>query len=417
MPARRMSFKIKITFLTPCFLGGAEPTSQSEFRLASLKGLLRYWWRQFQDQSNTATLFNKESEIFGSREKGSGFFLYELDRSGLCFEQSQNGYTQRSGGKSYLFFSCIPRGQNQPGRNWIKEGSSISFAICFVKPDDNQIKQILLSLWLLQTFGGLGSRSRRGAGSFQVEAAEVQDATADIETWVQNLFNSQASDLVNVININNRCNKDNRFQLIADNSPIYVNLTQQNHFHQFRPMAHTSCADEILEMLGQRMRTFRSCFTFNNRSNLLPHIQAAALHKAGKTNIYEGPNPIEKTAFGLPIIFNFKKRDKNGTLIQDDRGRQKFEDWRITLRPNSYERRASPLFISIKKDPKQNNYYANLLILWGSFLPQNERIAIIKRRRGDNRGDNNEETLGNLNLPTARALEKFLEFLRNGNLQ
>lgn len=405
MPARRMSFKIKITFLTPCFLGGAEPTSHSEFRLASLKGLLRYWWRQFQDQSDTKALFKKESEIFGSREKGSGFFLYELDRSGLCFERS-------GGGKSYLFFSCIPRGQNQPGRNWIKEGSSISFAICFVKPDDNQIKQILLSLWLLQTFGGLGSRSRRGAGSFQVEAAEVQDATADIETWVQNLFNSQASDLVDVIKTN-RCNQDNRFQFIADKSPIYVNLTKQNHFHQFRPMAHTSCADEILEILGQRMRTFRSCFTHNDHSRSPLHIQAIALHKAGKTDIYEGPNPIEKTAFGLPIIFNFKKRDKNGTLIRDDRGGQKFEDWRIILRPKSYERRASPLFISIKKDPTQNNYCANLLILWGSFLPQNEGIAIIRRRRGDN----NEETLGNLAIPTAKALEEFLEFLRQGNLQ
>jgi len=405
-----MSFKITITFLTPCFLGGAEPASHSEFRLASLKGLLRYWWRQFQDQSNTQALFNKESEIFGSREKGSGFFLYELDRSGLCFERSENGYTQRSGGKSYLFFSCIPRGPNQPGRkNWIKEGSSISFAICFVKLDDNQIKQILLSLWLLQTFGGLGSRSRRGAGSFQVKEADVQGDREDIKTWVQNLFNSQASDLVDVINING-CNKDNRFQFIAGNSPIYVNLKQQNHFHQFRPTHPISCADEILEMLGQRMRTFRSCFTFNNRSNLLPHIQAAALHKAGKTNIYEGPNPIEKTAFGLPIIFNFKKRDLDGTL---DRGNQKFEDWRIILRPKSYERRASPLFISIKKDPKQNNYYANLLILWGSFLPQNEGIAIIRRRRGDN----NEETLGNLAIPTAKALEKFLEFLRQGNLQ
>ncbi|HPU57120.1 MAG TPA: type III-B CRISPR module RAMP protein Cmr1, partial [Verrucomicrobiota bacterium] len=31
--------------VTPMFLGGANPESQAELRISSIKGALRFWWR------------------------------------------------------------------------------------------------------------------------------------------------------------------------------------------------------------------------------------------------------------------------------------------------------------------------------------------------------------------------------------
>jgi hypothetical protein len=155
------------------------------------------------------------------------------------------------------------------------------------------------------------------------------------------------------------------------------------------------------------MKDQRSCFTYDPRNSSPLHRQAAALHAAGSSGTtYLGPDPIQKTAFGLPIICNFKRRNSIGRLIRDSKGRPIFEDWKITLKPVSHERRASPLFISVKRDRDTKKYYANLLILWGEFLPPGEKIAVIKK---DNAGGT--RSLGNIAAPTSAALESFLRSL------
>jgi len=390
---------VTLEFVTPAFIGAAENQRVSEFRLSSLKSLLRYWWRQFQDQSDTSGMFEKERMIFGSTENRSGFFLYELDRSQLRFDYSGEAYrAPRGSGQSYLFYSCIGRGRRQPGRKrWIVEGSKVSFVIHFAGAEDDQIKETLLSLWLLQTFGGLGSRSRRGAGSFQIE---VTDSPQDMKKDVQELFGKTAEDLVQAI----QGKGDDWSNLIHGVSPIHKALTTQSHFRRFGPRASI---DDVLDELGKAMRKIRSCFTYNPRNSSPLHRQAAALHLAGSSgSTYSGPDPIQKTAFGLPITCNFKQRNSKGGLIRNDRGNPIFEDWKITLKPVFHERRSSPLFISVKKDRATKQYYANLLILWEEFLPPGEKIAIIKK---DSAG--RTTSLGDITVPTSKPLKDFLRSL------
>jgi len=281
---------------------------------------------------------------------------------------------------------------------WIAERSKVCFAIHFTGTDVTQIKETLLSLWLLQTFGGLGSRSRRGAGSFQIE---VKDSPWDLKEKVEELFKSTAEDMVQAI----QGEGNDWSKLIHKASPIYKALTTLARFHRFGPKKR---ADDILDELGKRMKKkdFRRCFTYDPCNSSSLHKQAAALHSAGKSETpYNGPDPIEKTAFGLPIICNFKQRDSMGRLIRDSKDRPIFEDWKITLQPASHERRASPLFISVKRDRETKKYYANLLILWEAFLSPSENIAIIKK---DSDG---ETSLGNVKVPTSKALEDFLRSL------
>ncbi len=56
--------EIRVTFLTPAFLYGAYQ-NKSEFRIPSLIGQMRYWWRMTQDWSDIENLREKEGEVFG----------------------------------------------------------------------------------------------------------------------------------------------------------------------------------------------------------------------------------------------------------------------------------------------------------------------------------------------------------------
>jgi len=56
--------EIGLEFLTPGFLYGAN-RAKSEFRIASLIGQMRYWWRMTQDWSDIDRLRKNEASIFG----------------------------------------------------------------------------------------------------------------------------------------------------------------------------------------------------------------------------------------------------------------------------------------------------------------------------------------------------------------
>lgn len=56
--------KLRIEFLTPAFLYGVVQR-KSEFRIPSLVGQMRYWWRMTRDWYNVVTLRNDEAKVFG----------------------------------------------------------------------------------------------------------------------------------------------------------------------------------------------------------------------------------------------------------------------------------------------------------------------------------------------------------------
>lgn len=68
---RKITFEVET--ITPMFLSGADQ-SKAELRAASIKGLLRFWWRALQAESDINKLRERESQIFGSsdEERGGG---------------------------------------------------------------------------------------------------------------------------------------------------------------------------------------------------------------------------------------------------------------------------------------------------------------------------------------------------------
>lgn len=55
-PAKEV--RIALTFLTPAFIAGYDNRNSTEFRIASLKGLLRFWWRTFHGNKSPKDLFD-----------------------------------------------------------------------------------------------------------------------------------------------------------------------------------------------------------------------------------------------------------------------------------------------------------------------------------------------------------------------
>ncbi len=346
-----VEFRFSLEFLTPAFIGGAYPETNAEFSLKALKSTMRYWWRMAQDWANTSQMFEREKLVFGYTKRASPFRLRILDRSGLSIVRVPN---------SYLFFSCLGQGSKKEGREeWIHQGSSVKLSICFYTDDTTLISEAILSLWLAQTFGGLGSRSRRGGGSFVISVEQTQGDW----NFVRELFNLTASQFANQLNDNT---KNWYASLVNRNSPLAVALRTRDHFKKTRSFPS---ANDLLDRIGSTMRNYRAVFrsggrAFKNDANDLHYFAIS-----GRRTPYSGRDPLPKHAFGLPIIYNFRRRGGGG-----------FESKYIEAVPKDFERRASPLFISVKRHAR-GNYYANLLLLWHNFLPNGKNILLNVRQR------------------------------------
>lgn len=169
--------ELKVTFriVTPLFLAGANQ-QQAEFRLPSLKGALRFWYRAVDPE------YRKwEGKIFGSTDPGEGQSRFLMRSSSIKWKSipySENCFKDIK----YLGFSFI-LGQKEQGE--IKKRSHLignkKFTVSFMlrpfkEKEDTKTEEplqywrrLMASLWLLGHIGGLGSRSRRGFGTLALE--------------------------------------------------------------------------------------------------------------------------------------------------------------------------------------------------------------------------------------------------------
>jgi CRISPR-associated protein Cmr1 len=392
-----MTIPLTLTFLTPAFIGGADKTGKAEFRLPSLKGVLRYWWRQFQDQNDSQALFDKESRIFGSTKGQSRVILRqigdspELSPGNRAFDDED----ERNGIK-YLLYSCYELSQNQPGRlQWILPGQSVTFEMRLVGTStDNQ--EVLLVLYFAQSFGGLGYRSRRGAGSFQLKVDPAPMPTDPLAPFA-GLLSTKVQEFIAAYSWH-AITPYGWAPLIHAKSPLATAFAHPNYFKEVSPPGTTTGGD-VLDHIGKKMKGYRSVREYQTPPPNTFHQEACALHKAGGTvppsYPSAAPNPITKAAFGLPIIYRFSSRDAAGIPVGHER-------WWIEASPVTHERRASPLHISVKQDAT-NSPYANLLVLWSEFLPSREQVALTKKERGIP-----PTAIGTVNQPTDAVVTTFL---------
>jgi len=170
---------LKCRTISPMFMYGSDKTP--ELRPSEFKGMIRYWWRLLQRESDHIELRKKEAEIFGGTEeegkskvrikvypqpKEFGKNLKEDYKLDWSFNKQKGTLEGKHAGIGYLLYSVIQEKYLKP---------DFEFYIEITSNDTDAFRNATNALWAAIYLGGFGTRSRRGAGSIEVK--EVKSTT------------------------------------------------------------------------------------------------------------------------------------------------------------------------------------------------------------------------------------------------
>ena len=189
--------QITATFLivTPLFLGGARQEAEG-FRLASLKGALRFWWRAlnypaiFEHEGSRAgalaALRRDEIALFG--DTGSqGQVLMRLEPRLTPLRRMEAGTVLKGAdnrvvgpGARYLGYGLMGafgKDEGKLSRSCLQPGQGVAVTFAFrTGLPEKAVKGFVDALTLFGLVGGLGSRARRGWGSMALVRLEGDNA-------------------------------------------------------------------------------------------------------------------------------------------------------------------------------------------------------------------------------------------------
>ncbi len=368
------SVTYEVRTITPIFGGGVEagePDKEMPIRASAIRGQLRYWWRFLASHRKGETitdhnqLFEQEREIWGGMgEKNKDYASkIKIKVSNItsrtikpCYEYRPNGINDK-GKPKYLeqFLHDIPpyalflgKGKKpcdrsnplQPGE---KESDVILANLKFkldissmdlAKIKEQHWKSVLQAVRWWANFGGLGARTRRGAGSIAIDNIEILKAR-DVEA-----FGCKLAIMGETTQASKAWNKS---------------IGKLQSFRQGEGLGRGSASDpDAPKKLG------RSYWPEADSIRLITDKNAKGKHiPINKSGTFP------RAAFGLPIIFDFNVKPEVGEPPKTE----------LTPAGENRERMASPLIIKAQ-------YIGN-----GQFLP----IALLLPT--DNMNDLQEVTL------------------------
>lgn len=349
--------------ITPVISSGANQR-EFELRSASLKGLLRFWWRTFQKPGSIAELYKKESEIFGSSDQTVGASKVRLsldyDPSKLKIIKLQTIFSESGLPKplSYLLFSILK--WNKVTKDYQFQRSlalaPFEFKLRMVMPED-YTSQVLNSFWLLYVFGGVGARTRRGFGAFKIKDIKahtlptLQPLRAD-ELSMLEIFREDTSDTNSFIGRGLK-------KILSENVETESYTPFTSFMTKNKKILIGECKGNPTESLSHLAEVLKNYRIKNPSKELI------ALHSmiSGKFS----PMKFTKPASGLPIIYNFKSDRDHQIEVSG------------ILNDTEYHRRSSPLMISLFE--YKGDCCFTILHLPSKFLPDGAKLLFKVKER------------------------------------
>jgi CRISPR-associated protein Cmr1 len=369
----RQTFKVEL--VTPCFLGGAK--GQAEWRGASIRGQLRWWFRAVagahfgQDLEKVRAA---EEEIFGSTRRCSSLRLLpgrgpeaeKPDGTGVPFGESLTAeeIAQRWKNKNdatlnrlrlqnrfsdplhYLAYGPVTRGRLD--RPFLPASTSVSFDLQWVRTPADDLSQLFTSaLWAWLYLGGIGARSRKGFGSLH-----LQRIASDKPAWKtpmdQDAFRNEAGRL---LALGRRVDGEPAWTCFSQGSRIFVGSDGFD------------TADEALSRLGGWLIAFRRRYGKATDTRSLDKLPVA-----GRDYEWAAPNGTklrqgipDRIGFGLPLPFT---RRVDGQFLGES----------VIWGPDEKDpRRASPLLLHVARFGK--SYFPVLTYLPAQFLPHDAKLG------------------------------------------
>jgi CRISPR-associated protein Cmr1 len=162
-----------LTLVTPMAMHGANAKEKAEFRISSLRGVWRYWWRTLQEEKNHEALLKQEEEWFGGtqvkKQKSPVSLLLPRPLSG---SKGESVLPHRT--KSFAV-KTIPAGQ---------ETAIVMRALRRHKP---LLETYELYFQYMLHLAGMGQRARRGFGAVQWEGHHWE-TVADFAASLQDVL-------------------------------------------------------------------------------------------------------------------------------------------------------------------------------------------------------------------------------------
>lgn len=343
--------RVTLETVTPLFLGGADPGKAPELRPPSFRGALRFWWRALLGgvlgDDNLTRLREQEAAVFGEIEKSSPVTIRLTAQERLTAQDRP-----QPSGVRYLFWSM-----QRANRQYLPDGTTFTLILQTrpVTPSDEPLKGALISLWLLTRLGGIGSRARRGAGSVQVTSLEGNIPGGIPDLLVRAKTPQQLQDeLANGLK-----------QLRTLTTTVVAGPTSLGITPKFDVLDPKWCRifvlskiwdtwEQVLDEVGQKFQTFRSRRQpdYNNVKNVVSSKKTRTLP------------PVERAAFGLPIVFYYRSLDEQQAILEGDK----------------HDRRASPLFMRVLR-LANGQHTAVISFFQAALLESDEKLAL---RQGKN---------------------------------
>lgn len=359
-----IELEAKFRIVTPLFMSGSNK-SKSELRVPSIKGMLRFWYRALAlgRLGTISKVQEEEARIFGSAGNDVGqarvHLRLKLPDDVVQYKDPILKYADGEPvgpGARYLGYGIVEAVQSKK-RN-TKEGQILRSCLKYpfegvlsllirngTRRDD--IKSIESAAIAMGLFGGLGSRSRKGYGSFNLVELKLGEE-------ILYKMPRDAEDL--------RLKIGSFFQ--DHNIIAYSGLPPYTAFSDLTRIDIVDRSTDPLRLLnsvGEAMQMYRSW----GRGGKVNGKDAERNFKddhdlaleAIKTRVDTHPRRV---AFGLPQNYYFSSYQE-----------------KVDVKPAKLERRASPLFIHIQ-ELSNKQYAAVTTIMPSDFLPPDEKIKVNK---------------------------------------
>ncbi|MHC1595187.1 MAG: type III-B CRISPR module RAMP protein Cmr1 [Methanotrichaceae archaeon] len=343
----------KFRIVTPLFMSGAD-RNKAELRVPSIKGVLRFWWRALMlgRLGSIEKVRREEAGIFGSAgEEGQSRVHLRLslfDNKKISGKDDVLKYADSGEvigpGARYLGYGLM-----NAGGKLTRPSSKCHFGLeLLFKPDtkEEHVKPVEAALIAMGLFGGLGSRSRRGYGSLNLLELKNGGANVfeqpkdrdDLRSKIQNLFKDCDIKPCSELPPYTAYSTDTRIDILdVGEDPL-----------------------KLLNSVGEAMQMYRSY----GRNGKVNGRDAERYFDDDHDLVREAITDRVKThprrvVFGLPHNYHFS----------DGRGKN------VKVKPEKYERRASPLFLHIQ-GLENGQYAAITTTMPAEFLPYGEKIKV-----------------------------------------
>ncbi len=327
---------VRCRLTTPMYGGGVEPgkvDSAMPIRPSAIRGQLRFWWRLLNDTDRSPRdVFAAESALWGGiSSTGPRASLVTLQVGGRPVGPGEmHGWESQSGAPRYALIL-------DPGADprLLNAGYEFTLTLRFSKAaDDAQHKQVIEALRWWASFGGVGARTRRGLGAVRV-------TSNDIELKPVTCKEVEAP--------------GGRMALRAPAEPIDAWNNAVETLKNFRQ------GENLGRNRGSGKHAGRSRWPEPDTIRRRTHT-----HAPGHEPEHAASGFFPRAAFGLPIVFQFKDRNRGDPRGKGGKG--------LTLsptdtvdeqgRPVRRDRMASPLILRPYYDGTQYRPLALLLPRW-----------------------------------------------------